>query len=197
MMAAIAPVPTGTASCMNSPRLRTMRTASAKRKAPATTRALYSPRLWPAASAGRRPRSAHAVAAATEAVNTAGCVLAVRASSVSGPSKASRARSNPSASLASSKMALAPADVSQKALPMPVACEPWPGNRNAMLVTTSLPPHESRAPREAAPERDDEHEVPALEPAGGDRFLERDVDRGGAGVAVAVDVDEDAVHRQV
>jgi hypothetical protein len=72
MMAAIAPVPTGTASCMNSPRLRTIRTASAKRSAPAMTSAVYSPRLWPAARAGLRPRSAHAVAAATEAVNTAG-----------------------------------------------------------------------------------------------------------------------------
>ncbi len=45
MMAAIAPVPTGTASCMNSPRLRTIRTASEKRSAPATTSAVYSPRL--------------------------------------------------------------------------------------------------------------------------------------------------------
>src|SRR5215510_12927867 len=80
---------------------------------------------------------------------------------------------------------------------MPIACEPWPGNRNAMLVTTSLPPHESCALREASPERDDEHEVAALEPAGGDRCLERDVDRGGAGVAVMIDVDEHAVHRQV
>ena len=73
---------------------------------------MYSPRLWPAASAGRRPRSAHAVAAATDAVSTAGCVLAVSASSASGPSKASRMRSKPTASLASSKMALAPADIS-------------------------------------------------------------------------------------
>ena len=111
MIAAIAPVPTGTASCMNSPRLRTMRTASEKRTAPATTSAVYSPRLWPAASAGRRPRSAHAVAAATDAVSTAGCVLAVSARSA-GPSKASRMRSKPTASLASSKMALAPADIS-------------------------------------------------------------------------------------
>ena len=58
MSAAIAPVPTGTASCMNSPRLRTSRTASAKRSAPATTSAEYSPRLWPAARPARRPRSA-------------------------------------------------------------------------------------------------------------------------------------------
>jgi hypothetical protein len=112
MMAAIAPVPTGTASCMNSPRLRTMRTASAKRRAPATTSAVYSPRLCPAAKDGSRPRSAHAAAAATEAVSTAGWVFAVSASSVSGPSKTRRARSKPSASLASSKTALAPGTVS-------------------------------------------------------------------------------------
>src|SRR5207244_4280383 len=108
MIAAIAPVPTGTASCMNSPRLRTIRTASANCSAPATTSAVYSPRLFPAVKAGRRPRSAQAAATATDAVSTAGWVLAV-----------------------------------------------------------------------------------------GDGLLERDVDRRGAGVAVAVDVDEHAVHRQV
>jgi hypothetical protein len=61
---------------------------------------------------GLRPRSAQAVAAATDAVRTAGCVLAVSASSASGPSKTSRARSKPSASLASSKIALAPVELS-------------------------------------------------------------------------------------
>src|SRR5262245_26946468 len=80
---------------------------------------------------------------------------------------------------------------------MPTACEPCPGNRNAMVDTTALPPHEGRTPREAAPEGHDEHEVAALEPTGGERFLERDIDRGGAGVAVAIDVDEHAAHRQV
>ncbi len=97
----MAPVPTGTASCMSSPRRRTTRTASAKDRAPATTSAEYSPRLWPAAIAGARPRSASTAAAATLAVRIAGCVFAVSWSSVSGPSKQSRARSNPRASLAS------------------------------------------------------------------------------------------------
>ena len=48
--AAIAPSPTGTASCINRPRRRTIRTASGKARAPEATRALYSPRLWPAAN---------------------------------------------------------------------------------------------------------------------------------------------------
>ena len=99
--AAMAPTPTDTASCMNSPRLRTSRTASANRSAPATTSAEYSPRLCPAASCGVTPRSARAAAAATLAVRTAGWVLAVRARSVSGPSKQRRDRGNPSASSAS------------------------------------------------------------------------------------------------
>ena len=77
---------------MNSPRRRTNRTASAKESAPATTRAEYSPRLWPAARAGVMPRSASAAAAATLAVRTAGWVVAVRASASSGPSKHSAER---------------------------------------------------------------------------------------------------------
>src|SRR2546426_10481582 len=59
------------------------------------------------------------------------------------------------------------------------------------------PPHEGSAPREASTERDEQHEVAALQAAGGDGFLERDVHRRGAGVAVTVDVDEDPLHRQV
>src|SRR3989449_512295 len=137
MMAAMAPVPTGTASCMNSPRLRTTLIASRKRIAPATTSAEYSPRLWPAASAGRRPRSAQAAAAATLAVRTAGCVLAVSASSLSGPSNITRRRSKPRAALASSKTARAPAEASWNALPMPTDCEPWPGKRNAIIDVRS------------------------------------------------------------
>ena len=112
MRAAIAPVPTGTASCMNSPRRRTTRRASPSRSAPAITRAEYSPRLCPATSAGARPRSAQAAAAATLAVSTAGCVLAVSARSASGPSKIRRVKSVPSVSLASSNTRLAAPEVS-------------------------------------------------------------------------------------
>ncbi|MGC9913047.1 acyltransferase domain-containing protein, partial [Escherichia coli] len=43
MIAAIAPVPSGTASCMNLPRISTRRTASAKSITPAQTSAEYSP----------------------------------------------------------------------------------------------------------------------------------------------------------
>ena len=48
-MAAMEPWPGGTADCMNWPRRRTVRTASAKEKVPAATLAEYSPREWPAA----------------------------------------------------------------------------------------------------------------------------------------------------
>src|SRR2546428_9717106 len=58
------------------------------------------------------------------------------------------------------------------------------------------PPHEGSAPREASTERDEQHEVTALQAAAGDGFLERDVHRRGAGVAVTVHVDEDPLHRQ-
>ena len=51
----MAPVPTGTASCMYRPRRRTMRTASAKAKVPAATCAEYSPRLCPATICGAHP----------------------------------------------------------------------------------------------------------------------------------------------
>src|SRR3972149_5099769 len=45
MTAAMAPAPTATASCINSPRRRTARSASSTLKEPAATRAVYSPRL--------------------------------------------------------------------------------------------------------------------------------------------------------
>src|SRR5205807_1461900 len=70
-IAAIAPVPTGTASCISSPRRRTMRTASAKASAPATTSAEYSPRPWPATRSGRRPCPEHAAAPAPPPASTA------------------------------------------------------------------------------------------------------------------------------
>src|SRR5437762_2089673 len=106
---------------------------------------------------------------------------------------------------------------------MPTACEPWPGKRKAMVIGASAsrlawtagglrekrvaptrpvspersfsPADEGGSPREATAERDDEHEVPALEPARRYRLLERHVDGGGARVAVPVDVHEHALHR--
>ena len=50
--AAMAPSPTGTASCMYVPRRRTVRNASASPSVPAATWAEYSPRLCPARNAG-------------------------------------------------------------------------------------------------------------------------------------------------
>ena len=54
-IAAIAPSPTGTASCMYRPLRRTVRRASAKDSVPAATCAEYSPRLCPAAKCARTP----------------------------------------------------------------------------------------------------------------------------------------------
>ncbi|MCY1306408.1 hypothetical protein D9M70_562690 [compost metagenome] len=55
------PSPTGTASCMACARKRTSGTASANGITPAATSAEYSPRLWPATSAGAwPPASSHA-----------------------------------------------------------------------------------------------------------------------------------------
>ena len=57
MIAAIAPTPAGTASCMNLPRRCTSRTASRSRSAPAATSAEYSPSEWPATTTGRSRRA--------------------------------------------------------------------------------------------------------------------------------------------
>ena len=43
------------AACMASPRSATMATPSSKASAPAATRAVYSPRLWPAHAVGSMP----------------------------------------------------------------------------------------------------------------------------------------------
>src|SRR3990167_4349891 len=51
-IADIAPLPTGTASCIACPRILVKRTASSNAKAPAATKAEYSPRLCPATNAG-------------------------------------------------------------------------------------------------------------------------------------------------
>src|SRR5258706_5253649 len=60
----------------------------------------------------------------------------------------------------------------------------------------ALPSQQHRAPGEASAEGGEEDEVAGVQAAQRDRLGERDVDGGGAGVAVAVDVDERAVHRQ-
>src|SRR6266436_580259 len=76
IIAAIAPCPAGTASCIYCPRLRTSCTASENFSAPAATNAEYSPRLCPATKSGVTPFSASTRCTATEQVKIAGCVLA-------------------------------------------------------------------------------------------------------------------------
>ena len=76
----MAPTPTGAASCMYSPRRRTVRTASAKPIAPAATSAEYSPRLCPATQSGRAPRASRGRRAARLAARIEDdCAVAWRA----------------------------------------------------------------------------------------------------------------------
>src|SRR5438034_2251004 len=133
IIAAIAPTPWETASCMYAPRLRTPRTASANFSEPAQTSAEYSPRLWPATKSGCKPFSASTRVTATEQVRMAGWVLAVSLRSSSLPSKQSLEIEKPSVLSASSKTALAAAYFSASSLPMPGYCEACPGNTNATL----------------------------------------------------------------
>ena len=101
-MAVMAPSPGGVASCICLPRSYTMRTAAAKSKAPAAVSAEYSPKLCPATIAGRGPPSdTQASCSATLTTSIAGCVICVRFSSSSGPSRTMRRRSKPNASAAS------------------------------------------------------------------------------------------------
>jgi len=62
------PTPTGTASCIYFPRLRTVRSASAKLMVPEATCAEYSPRLWPATKLGLGMRHSRTLKAATDVV---------------------------------------------------------------------------------------------------------------------------------
>ena len=59
MTATIFPFPAGAAVSINSPRLATKATASSKERAPAATRAEYSPRERPATISGVMPFSAN------------------------------------------------------------------------------------------------------------------------------------------
>src|SRR5712692_7536845 len=133
MIAAIAPTPEGTASCMYVPRLRTSCTASANFSPPAATSAEYSPRLCPATKSGVKPFSASTRNTATEQVKIAGCVLAVSLRSSSVPSKHILEIEKPRASSASLKTAFAAGYFPASSLPIPGYCEACPGNTNATL----------------------------------------------------------------
>ena len=136
--AAIAPLPTGTAACIASPRIRKSLAVSPTLSAPAAQSAVYSPSEWPAAyfaSVILTPNSASSAAmAATPQAISAGCVFAVRVSSSPGPFHMSFERFCPSASSTSSKMARAAGKASDKAWPMPTNWLPWPGNVNASVI---------------------------------------------------------------
>ena len=140
MIAAMAPTPTGTASCMSWPRRRTRRRASANPKAPAATSAEYSPRLCPAmatgASSGARTLKDRWMA--IEVATSAGWVFSVSPSSSSGPSQQSRERGKPRAASASAKAARASGTAAAHARPMPTFCAPWPGKTNAILLLARL-----------------------------------------------------------
>src|SRR4029077_1272223 len=141
IIAAIAPCPAGTASCIYWPRLRTSCTASENFSAPAATSPEYSPRLCPATKSGVIPFSASTRCTATEQVKIAGCVLAVCFNSSSLPAKHICEIKNPSALSASSKTARAAGYFSANSLPMPGYCDACPGNTNAIfpISTSTLP----------------------------------------------------------
>ena len=100
--AAIAPAPTGTASCMAWARRRTRGAAWAIVSTPAATNAAYSPSEWPATACGAAPVCAiQARYAATPATSITGWVLVVRASASLGPSRINLPMSSANASDAS------------------------------------------------------------------------------------------------
>ncbi len=127
----MAPVPTGTASCMAAARRRTSGTACARVSASAATRAEYSPSEWPATAAGSAPPSARqARQQATPATSITGWVLVVSASASLGPWAISVPMSSPSASEASCSVSRT-AGWSPQASSMPTDCDPWPGKTKA------------------------------------------------------------------
>ena len=76
-MAAMSPQspPIGVASAMAVPRVETVFRPSAKLSMPAATQAAYSPREWPAATSGRRPKPSMTRSRAMSAVSMAGWVI--------------------------------------------------------------------------------------------------------------------------
>ena len=124
MTAAIAPVPSGTASCMAFARRRTSGTASLNASAPEATSAAYSPRLCPARQAGILPFfSCHKRQTAMPAVSITGWVLTVCASCSGVPALTICQRSSPKAAEASSKVARSTGESPYAAI-MPTDCEP-------------------------------------------------------------------------
>ena len=89
------------AACMASPRSMTSRVPSERERAPEATRAVYSPRLWPAQAAGNSPRRSTASRTTRLITKVASWALAVRVSSSMGASSSRAVRSRPAISEAS------------------------------------------------------------------------------------------------
>ena len=143
--AAIAPSPTGTASCIAWPRNLSRRAPSPMVRVPAAASAEYSPSECPATKAACRVRAKPPSASSTRmtarlAASNAGWAFLVRVSSLSGPSNMSRERFCDKASSTSSKTWRAGANVAARTRPMPIACEPCPGNTNARFMRNRVPP---------------------------------------------------------
>src|SRR5919202_6850780 len=138
MTAAMPPGRWSPCSFISRPRSRTSRKASLNSSAPAATRAVYSPRLWPATNRGGcqllptdSTFSRIAARQAMETVRMAGWALIVSSSSSAGPSKHSCDSLKPRISSACWKTRRAAPDASYSALPMPTYCDPWPGKTYA------------------------------------------------------------------
>ena len=136
--AAIAPIPTGIASCMASPRSLSRRAVSPRVKALIAHSAVYSPSEWPATqaafSASSTPNSRSSTRRVAMALAMiAGCALAVSVSWSSGPSRMIAESFCASASSTSSKTSRACALASARSAPMPIFWLPWPGKMNALM----------------------------------------------------------------
>src|SRR5690606_17855867 len=188
--------PEGAASSISRPRMRTVRSPSAKLLAPETTSAAYSPSEWPAAAAGSRPFSIKSRATATLVARSAGCVLTVRVSSSSGPSKHNVERGNPRTRSASSNVSRTISYSAASSRPMPTLCEPCPGKTQTSLRTGASLPRpldHPGGPGQPAAETDEHDDVPILHAPGRNRLVQRDGDGGGRRVAVPFHVAEDAI----
>src|SRR5690606_30493433 len=212
-MAAIAPAPTGTASCMAAARKCTSGTASARLSTPAATRALYSPSEWHATAAGTAPTSArHTRQAATPATSITGWVLVVRPRLSLGPSWIRRPRSSPRASEASRKVS-ATTGWSPQASSMPTDWEPWPGKTNAKVLaivsswnTNEIRPQrfpgkhqqlhsqEYGTPGEAATHAFEHDDLAGPDLAGADGVVRGQRDGGRRGVSMLVHRHDHLVH---
>src|SRR6187402_395086 len=134
------------------------------------------------------------------AVRIAGCACLVSVSSSSGPSKQSFEIEKPSARSALSNTARAAGDAATSVLPMPTVCVPCPGNNQASVIVRApknppLDADERAAPRDAVAERAHQHGVPALDTPVAQALVESDRYRRARGVAVALDVEHEAVER--